>query len=62
MNNDYSVDDGNRRSNGQWTMIYDEGFEVKLNDVNYLAFSKYSPNGNDYKSHCGETLIGWYNN
>jgi len=43
-------------------MIYDEGFEVKLNDVNYLAFSKYSPNGADYKSHCGETLIGWYNN
>jgi cathepsin C len=43
-------------------MIYDEGFEVEYNNVKYLAFSKYAPNGADYKSYCGETLIGWYNN
>lgn len=43
-------------------MVYDEGFEVEYNSVKYFAFSKYEPNGKDYKSYCGETLIGWYNN
>ena len=43
-------------------MVYDEGFEVEHNGVKYFAFSKYGPNGSDYKSYCGETLIGWYNN
>ena len=43
-------------------MVYDEGFEIKLNDVVYFAFSKYGPTANGgYESYCGETLIGWYN-
>lgn len=43
-------------------MVYDEGFEIKLNDVVYFAFSKYGPTANGgYESFCGETLIGWYN-
>lgn len=43
-------------------MVYDEGFEVEHNGVKYFAFSKYEPNGSDYKSLCGETLIGWFSN
>lgn len=27
-----------------------------------MAFSKYEPSGANYKSLCGETLVGWYNN
>lgn len=26
---------------GKWTMVYDEGFEVKLRDHNFFAFSAY---------------------
>ena len=26
---------------GKWTMVYDEGFEVFINEVSYFAFSKY---------------------
>ncbi|CAD8136865.1 unnamed protein product [Paramecium octaurelia] len=62
LSNDYSVQDKDRKTSGQWTMVYDEGFEVEHNGVKYFAFSKYAPNGSDYKSYCGETLIGWYNN
>ncbi|CAD8157027.1 unnamed protein product [Paramecium octaurelia] len=62
LGNDYTVTDKDRRQSGSWTMVYDEGFEVEHNGVKYFAFSKYEPNGVDYKSLCGETLIGWYNN
>jgi len=51
---------------GTWTMIYDEGFEVAMNDMVYFAFSKFSftngPEGQNNISHCGETQIGWYHN
>jgi cathepsin C len=51
---------------GTWTMIYDEGFEVALDDLVYFAFSKFSftdgPEGQNNISHCGETQIGWYHN
>jgi len=51
---------------GSWTMIYDEGFEVAMNDLVYFAFSKFSftsgPEGQNNISHCGETQIGWYHN
>lgn len=49
---------------GTWTMIYDEGFEVAMADLVYLAFSKFTftdgPEGQNNISHCGETEIGWY--
>lgn len=48
LNNDYSVEDGTRRSQGFWTMVYDEGFEIKFKEVSYLAFSRYAPNGRDF--------------
>jgi len=27
---------------GKWTMVYDEGFEVRLDNLNFFSFSKYS--------------------
>jgi cathepsin C len=52
-------------SSGTWTMIYDEGFEVAMDDFVYFAFSKFTfidgaPEGQNNISHCGETQIGWY--
>jgi cathepsin C len=43
-------------------MIYDEGFELEHENVKYFSFSKYSKDKNSYKSLCGQTLVGWYNN
>lgn len=51
-------------ANGRWTMIYDEAFEVNVEDLSFLAFSRW-----DYElldgvrrnvSHCGKTQLGWY--
>jgi len=47
-------------SNGKWTMIYDEGFEVDVDNMNYFAFSKFYKEGHEYKSECSKTLKGWY--
>jgi hypothetical protein len=55
-------------------MVYDEGFEVKLHDQNFFAFSAYkissytTPKNDDdetasgYTSICNETFLGWYHN
>jgi len=55
-------------SEGTFTMVYDEGFEVKIDDHIFFAFSKFDPPGkgesnyteNAKRSHCGQTLRGWY--
>lgn len=53
-------------SNGQWTMVYDEAFEVKVDGLSFLAFSKFDlsfKNGvKTNTSRCGETQLGWYHN
>lgn len=64
---DLAVDDkGNR---GEWTMVYDEGFEVVIAGRKFFAFSKYVPKSpeslhkddvDDYTSVCDETLVGWF--
>jgi len=36
------VQDMNGKRIGKWTMVYDEGFEVKLDNLNFFSFSKYS--------------------
>jgi len=59
-----------RESHGTWTMVYDEGFEVNIAGLNFFAFSNftYEVNPSDplHKkhnvSHCGETMVGWYQN
>lgn len=44
-------------------MVYDEGFEIRLDNFKYFAFSKYGPKKNGgWDSFCDETLIGWYHN
>jgi cathepsin C len=55
---------------GTWTMIYDEGFEVKIGEQNFLAFSNFTfekdPKNRFAKphnvSHCSQTMVGWYQN
>ena len=48
-------------------MVYNEGFDILINDRSYFAFSKYSKNNNEKKnintkwvSKCYSTLVGWY--
>lgn len=52
-------------------MVYDEGFDVNVEEYSFFAFSKYSPNQNESKffsgnkknkwvSRCYSTLLGWY--
>jgi len=51
---------------GRWTMIYDEAFEVKVDGLSLLAFSRFDlsyKNGQRTNtSRCGETQLGWYHN
>jgi cathepsin C len=51
---------------GTFTMIYDEGFEVAIDGLNFFAFSRFEfvngPSGRTNVSHCDETQVGWYHN
>mmetsp|Transcript_150718 Transcript_150718/g.281059 ORF Transcript_150718/g.281059 Transcript_150718/m.281059 type:complete len:550 (-) Transcript_150718:65-1714(-) len=59
-----------RDSQGSWTMIYDEGFEVNVAGLNFFAFSNFTFEKNPKHrsapkhnvSHCGDTMVGWYQN
>jgi len=67
-----------RDSKGHWTMIFDEGFEVNVGGLNFFAFSNFTfedveqtdvmkllgtkPTGKHNVSHCGDTMVGWYQN
>ena len=48
-------------------MVYNEGFDVLIEDYSFFAFSKYAPNDNTkssvtskWVSKCYSTLVGWY--
>ena len=65
LKNDDSVHEKSKSSGGgysTWTMIYDEGFEIRHNGVRYFSFSEYVQTGSGFKSKCSETLVGWYHN
>merc|ERR1719487_1564977 len=53
-------------SSGMFTMIYDEGFEVRVEGLRFFAFSAFDKNNGDTPakkanaSHCGRTARGWY--
>jgi len=41
-------------------MIYNEGFEIRINNHRIFVFSKYFKDGSTFKSDCSKTLVGWY--
>jgi len=49
---------------GHWTMIYDEAFEVSVDGLSFLGFSRFDVSYKDgvktNSSRCGETQLGWY--
>lgn len=65
---DPNVAEDEHLQRGTWTMVYDEGFEVEINNLNFFAFSNFSfelAQGGSTKhniSHCDQTMVGWYHN
>jgi len=58
--NTVATEDG---SSGTWTMIYDEAFEVSMDGLVYMAFSKFGFTDSGMQnniSYCDQTQIGWY--
>jgi len=58
------VDSKGVKHTGTWTMIYDEGFEVNINNHKYFAFSYFKQGSTEHhkKSVCHITFPGWYHN
>ena len=64
---DAKIEIGRKKMNGKWTMVYDEGFNIEFGELNFFAFSKYSPakspaDSHNYHSFCYSTCVGWYHN
>ncbi|KAK4329117.1 hypothetical protein Pmani_000528 [Petrolisthes manimaculis] len=46
-------------NHGTWTMVYNQGFEIKIAGRSYFAFSLYEKSGSEVVSFCGKTMTGW---
>jgi len=44
---------------GTWTMIYNQGFEVRVAGRSFFAFSAFHQTGNETVSECDRTSTGW---
>ncbi|KAK7086269.1 hypothetical protein SK128_002210 [Halocaridina rubra] len=44
---------------GTWTMIWNQGFEVNINERSYFAFSYYEGDFTSSTSYCDRTFNGW---
>lgn len=48
---------------GEWTMIYDEGMDIKLGEHRFTANFNYFPDkSGKVMTNCGKTIVGWYHN
>lgn len=62
--NDPNIASTAKDSGGRWTMIYDEAFEVNVDGLSFLGFSRFDISHKDgvkmNTSRCGESQLGWY--
>jgi len=49
-------------AHGSYTMIYDEGFEVRVDNLTFFSFFRFDPPSSNSSgvSRCGETARGWF--